>query len=143
MLTLNPHAEQLVDTSADVINNELDRSMNALQTQDVARSNRSLMLGRSPLNFLNRTLEDPDRVLPYSIMCKLISVSNSILKISFYQIEERFIKAMEETNRAWFECNEAQIQIPLIPLYVMEEPPFYNLIPIIKNAFSCFEILIN
>lgn len=143
MSNLNPNAEQLVEKNAEIITNEFVQSMNALQTQDLAQSNRSLMLAHNALNFLNRNLEDPDRVLPYSIMCKLISVSNSILKISFYQIEERIIKAMEETNRAWFECNEAQIQIPLIPLYVMEEPPFYNLIPIIKNAFSCFEILIN
>lgn len=138
----SPDYNGLLTSNAEIIYTEFTNSMNALQTQDVAQSEKSLIRARNSLNFLNKNVQEGE-IVPFKIMCSLIEVGTRVIKSSFYTMEERYIKAMEELNAAWLACKEAELNFPNIADDYKNDPDVGQLIPLFKNMFICYETIIS
>ncbi|WP_295926324.1 nucleotide-binding protein [uncultured Akkermansia sp.] len=134
--------EDKFNNNIEIIFTAYETSMFALSTQDIQRSEESLMKAKNAFKFISIKAEN-DIIVPFKIMCDLIEISTRILKSFHYSCDERYKKALEELESAKISCDQTTLNFNNISNEIQNYDIFSSIIPISKIMISAYSCIVN
>ncbi|WP_121354918.1 TIR domain-containing protein [Flavisolibacter nicotianae] len=133
-----PLSSDQLDEGLDLLFEQFGNSMTALQLQDIQSSEQALVKARNLYQQVTIGVKK-DETIPLKIVVNLIEIPTRLLRSTFFSLEERYAKALEELQLAKAICDEVNASLQQLPQSFYASEPYVGFMDLFRFMFLYYD----
>lgn len=138
----NLTTDQQLDQNLDLLFEQFGNSMTALQLQDLNSSEQALKRANNIYHQMAIGQQQQDMV-PFKIVVNLIEIPTRLVRSTFYSLEERYNKSVEELSAAKKICDEVNASMKQIPEDFYASDSYNAYVDLFRYLFLYYECVVS